>query len=114
MLATAKSLVNGDTIRRKPGGNVEYFHMLFDRHQIVLAEGAPSESFHPGTVGMATLSDAARRAVFAKYPDLETGNTGDWETARTCLRSFEAAVLDSTNLGTMGTDAKPLPFALAA
>lgn len=51
VLVPAKSLINDRTIRRDPGDRVDYFHMLFDRHEIVWAEGARSESFFPGHVG---------------------------------------------------------------
>ena len=34
---------------------VEYFHLVFDDHQIVFANGAPSESFYPGEEGLKAL-----------------------------------------------------------
>ena len=39
VLATAKSLLNDHSILRDEGGEVEYFHMLFDTHEIIYAEG---------------------------------------------------------------------------
>ena len=46
VLAPAECLVNGDTIVVDRGCNrVDYFHIEFDRHELLLAEGAPSESF---------------------------------------------------------------------
>ncbi len=39
VLATAKSLLNDHSILRDEGGEVEYFHMLFDTHEIIWAEG---------------------------------------------------------------------------
>src|SRR5690606_28026873 len=48
VLARARDLVNDTTIRPEPGPKrVEYFHILFDRHEIVFSNDAPSESFHP-------------------------------------------------------------------
>ncbi|MEM7243178.1 MAG: Hint domain-containing protein, partial [Pseudomonadota bacterium] len=51
VLAPAKSLVNDQTIRIEECDEVEYFHILFDTHEVIFAEGAPSESFHPAEMG---------------------------------------------------------------
>ncbi|MBA3911660.1 MAG: hypothetical protein C0524_17730 [Rhodobacter sp.] len=49
VLVPAQALVNGSTIRHLlPEGGVTYVHLLFDRHEVILSEGALSESFHPG------------------------------------------------------------------
>ncbi|KIT14390.1 Hint domain-containing protein [Jannaschia aquimarina] len=44
VLVRARHLVNGDTIRRHAGGHIDYFHLLFDAHEIIYAEGIPAES----------------------------------------------------------------------
>ncbi len=45
-LIPAAALVNGISIlRRETSGPVEYIHIELDRHDIVLAEGAPAETF---------------------------------------------------------------------
>jgi phospholipase/lecithinase/hemolysin len=45
-LIPARELVNGTTITRVPAaGVVHYIHVELDRHDVLLAEGAPSESF---------------------------------------------------------------------
>ena len=41
----AKDLVNGATIRQEAWREVEYFHVELDSHDILLAEGAPAESY---------------------------------------------------------------------
>ena len=63
VLAAAKHLVNGDNIYVDEGTEVEYFHMLFDTHEIVFANGAPSESFHPGELGMGSLAPESREEI---------------------------------------------------
>ena len=46
MLIPAECLVNGSTIHRDFGRNrVDYFHIELDAHEVVLAEGAGSETF---------------------------------------------------------------------
>ncbi|KPP88550.1 MAG: putative Ca2+-binding protein [Rhodobacteraceae bacterium HLUCCO07] len=93
VLASAKHLVNGGSVRRVPGGDVTYVHILFDRHEIVYAEGAPSESFFPGDIGLEAVDAAAREELFTIFPELRSsaGNFGD--TARMCLRARESRLL---------------------
>lgn len=70
VLVPAKSLVNDTTILREVGGTVDYFHIMFDQHQIVFAEDVPSESFHPSKQSISTLGDAARKEIFELFPQL--------------------------------------------
>lgn len=49
---------------------VTYFHMLFDDHQIVFANGAPSESFFPGPFALATLNSDVQSEIFELFPQL--------------------------------------------
>ncbi|MEW9922126.1 Hint domain-containing protein [Marimonas sp. MJW-29] len=44
VLVRARDLVNGSTVVRSKGGFVDYFQLLFDRHQIIFAEGIAAES----------------------------------------------------------------------
>lgn len=45
VLIAAKHLVGNQGIKRKPGRQVTYLHLVFDEHQIITANAAPSESF---------------------------------------------------------------------
>ncbi len=49
---------------------VAYFHMLFDRHEIILAEGAPSESLYTGPEALKSVPAEARREIEALFPEL--------------------------------------------
>lgn len=93
VLAPAVGLVNGDTIYRRKGGDVTYHHILFDTHQIVCADGAWSESFHPGPVGMSTLSRATREEVLQLFPELRADAEAYGPAARPGLRVRETSVL---------------------
>lgn len=71
VLIAAKALVNGQTIRQVlPDRPVTYCHLLFDRHEVILAEGALSESFHPGEVGLGTLDAAQRQEIASLFPQM--------------------------------------------
>lgn len=48
---------------------VEYFHLMFDRHEIMFAEGTPSESFSLGPEALKSLPLAARCELETLYPD---------------------------------------------
>lgn len=49
---------------------VEYFHILFDRHEIVLSEGAETESLYTGAEALKSVGRAAREEIFALFPEL--------------------------------------------
>jgi hypothetical protein len=93
VLAAAKYLINWDGVFIQKGGEVEYFHMLFDTHEIVFAEGAMSESFHPGEVGMDSLSEEARVEILELFPELASNICDYGPSARMSLRKYEAKLL---------------------
>lgn len=49
---------------------VEYFHMLFDRHEIVIANGAEAESLYTGPEALKSVTEEAREEIFALFPEL--------------------------------------------
>ena len=49
---------------------VDYFHLLFDNHQVVFAEGAPTESLYTGKTALSAISPEARLEVLLMYPKL--------------------------------------------
>ncbi len=82
VLVAARYLVNGRSIRQLPRvDTIAYYHIELDRHDIVLAEGAPAESyldtgnracFANGLDGLATQCGSAPAAPCAAY--LEPGS----------------------------------------
>lgn len=52
---------------------VDYVHLLFDGHEIVFAEGAPSESLYTGAQAWGALSEAAREEIRLIFPELAAG-----------------------------------------
>ncbi|MEL7213059.1 MAG: Hint domain-containing protein [Pseudomonadota bacterium] len=71
--------------------HVRYIHLLFERHQVIFAEGIPTESFFPGPMALGALSQAARHEVFGLFPALETIAAPDCfgATARPFLKRRE-------------------------
>ncbi len=93
VMVPAKHLVNGGSIRQVQRETVRYYHLMFDRHEVICADGAWSESFHPGTEGLATLDAPTRETLFGAFPDLRADPRRYGDTARTVLRGWEARVL---------------------
>ena len=92
VLVSAKFLCDGDMIYRKSGGNVTYFHFMFDQHEIVYSNGVPTESFLPERNAMAGLEYSAQQEIFEIFPELEI-NTHAYVAANMCLKSYEAKLL---------------------
>ncbi|MCV2867339.1 Hint domain-containing protein [Defluviimonas sp. WL0002] len=92
VLVAARHLTGLPGIRRAPQAQIEYLHLLFDRHEIVLAEGAASESFHPG--GIQAETDAALRAeIMAIFPEFATLAAASLGAAARILTGREAGIL---------------------
>ncbi|MBB5721926.1 hypothetical protein FHS72_001550 [Loktanella ponticola] len=51
---------------------VEYFHILFDKHEVVIANGAETESLYLGPQAIKCVSKAARDEIFTLFPELRT------------------------------------------
>ena len=49
---------------------VTYVHLMFETHQVVFAQGAPSESFYPGPQALRSLSTPARHELLTLFPTL--------------------------------------------
>lgn len=93
VFAPAAHLVNGDTIRREEGGMVTYIHLMLPQHEVIFAEGAPTESFHVGKMGLKSLSAESKEDLFDAFPHLRFNPDAYGPTARRCLRSYETAAL---------------------
>lgn len=93
VLVPALHLVDDTDIRLHRGGAVTYIHLLFDRHQIVTANGIASESFHPGEIALSSLDRAARAELLSLFPELAEDGQGYGPAARPVLRAFEARAL---------------------
>ncbi|MBK4215071.1 Hint domain-containing protein [Paracoccus caeni] len=71
VLVAAKQLLELDGIDRAEDlDEIEYFHLLFDRHEIVYSNGAETESLYTGAEALRGVGMAARDEIFALFPEL--------------------------------------------
>jgi hypothetical protein len=49
---------------------VEYFHLLFDQHEVIYAEGAPTESLFTGPEALKAISPEAREEILTIFPEV--------------------------------------------
>jgi hypothetical protein len=95
LFVAAKHLLANDGITTKFGGFVTYIHILFDEHEVVVANGAPSESFFPGPTVLDALAMETRDEVLDLFPELRKHASKTFQqTARLCLNKHDAAVLN--------------------
>ena len=50
--------------------SIEYWHFLFDSHQIVWSNGAPSESLFTGPEALKSISDEALKEILTLFPEI--------------------------------------------
>lgn len=93
VLVAAKHLANGDRIFQSPCTEVEYWHFLFDQHEIVTANGVLAESFHPGQPSLDALDEEVLDELFAIFPELAYDPASYGHSARYSLTKREARLL---------------------
>ncbi len=94
VLCAAVHLCNGDTVFRAPRPMIRYTHVMFDRHEIVFAEGARTESFYVGD----HICEADREIydeLTQLFPELAKKEHPAQNAARPFAKRFEALVLAS-------------------
>ena len=93
VLVAAKHLLDGRDVTRAPQVEVTYIHVMLDRHEVIYANGAATESFHAGDIGLAAISDQSREEMFRIFPELRSHPEAYGPTARPCLKRHEARLL---------------------
>ncbi|MEP3786732.1 Hint domain-containing protein [Ascidiaceihabitans sp.] len=86
------ALGNGDTIFRKPVAEVTYYHILMDRHEIIYAEGVPTESYHMDDAAL--HDDDLALELQDLFPELLRCAS---ESARVTLRGYEKQALQAVH-----------------
>ena len=96
VLVPAKHLTGLDGVDQVATDAVSYLHLMFDRHEVVLADGAWTESFQPADRSLRGVGDAQRAEILSLFPELETlAGQDTYAAARPSLKRFEAELLVS-------------------
>lgn len=98
MLATAKHLRTHEGIFTHPMPTITYFHLLFDSHEVIWANGVLAESLHLGEEGIGSLGIDARAEIETLFPELTLRIDCAPLTARPVMRGFEATLLEQLSI----------------
>lgn len=71
-LIAARLMLNGDRILPARTLGVSYIHLLCDRHQVILANGVWTESFHPDDALVKAMENAQRLELMKLFPEIRT------------------------------------------
>lgn len=94
VLVAARDLVNGTTVIEDHAvREVTYVHLLLPNHEILVANGVETESFHPANADLGTLAEADRSRLLAHMPGLDDSPHLYGPFARRNLSRSEAAIL---------------------
>ncbi len=94
VLVPARHMAGRAGIATAAPAEVTYIHLLFDSHEIVLAEGMWSESFQPGIATMGDMAEAQRAEILTLFPELAAGDpAAAFPAARITLKAREVALI---------------------
>lgn len=85
LLVQARYLVDGDRVERREGGFVDYCCLVFDRHEIIYAEGIPAESLMVNEATIRRLPPELADEVRARFPGLSQSQHFGTEAGREML-----------------------------
>lgn len=94
VLVTAESLVNDDTIQPvRDWVTVDYYHILFETHEIIISNGAHSESFNPSSIALDDCEEAVREEIYTLFPELRDNPKAFGKAARMVVTGKEARLI---------------------
>ncbi len=94
VLVAAKHLVAGKGVHEVDSIGTTYLHFMFDRHEVVLSNGAWTESFQPGDYTLKGMGNAQRNEIFELFPELKSDEgLESYAAARRTLKKHEARLL---------------------
>jgi hypothetical protein len=94
VLVSAKDMVGRAGVGIHDTHRITYMHFMFDRHEVVLSDGAWTESFQPADTSLGSIGDVLRSELLSIYPDLGTvAGLDNYTAARRSLTAQEAELL---------------------
>ncbi|MDE3238593.1 MAG: Hint domain-containing protein [Paracoccaceae bacterium] len=93
VLVQAKHLVDDTRIFLREGGMTDYFSLIFDRHEIIYAEGIPAESLMVTEATLTRLPDDLARELKGRFPGLSHRPHFGTEASRHVLDRIGPAAL---------------------
>lgn len=94
VLVAAKHLTDMDGIDVVEVSETTYIHVMFDQHEVILSDGAWTESFQPGDQTLASMGQEQRAEILELFPELETEQgVQAYTAARRSLKKHEAQLL---------------------
>ena len=73
---------------------ITYIHLMFEQHEVILSDGAWTESFQPGDESLRGIGNAQRLEIMELFPELGTASgLGSYQAARRSLKRYEARLL---------------------
>ena len=96
VLVAARDLINDKGIRLdRSNAAVCYYHLMFDRHELIWADGAETESLFPTGLGRMQLPDALLAEISTLFPGALGATNAFGPTARPCLKPWESRLLSA-------------------
>lgn len=96
VLAAAKHLTGIPGIQSLETLGTTYIHFMFDHHEVVLSDGAWTESFQPGDYTLKGIGAEQRQEIFELFPELASRDgIESYQAARKSLKKHEARLLVS-------------------
>lgn len=94
VLVAARDLIDDRAVTRAHDlREVIYVHLLLPSHQIVIANGTPAESFHPGDADLDMVPEMQRLRLLDVLPEAIADPESYGPRARSVLGAIEAAAL---------------------
>lgn len=93
VLVAAKHLLHLDGVHRAKTCWVEYFHILLGHHEIIFANGQPTESLHCHLKSLQLIDPEGQKEILTIFPELTEPSNEAEPCARTSLRRFEASLI---------------------
>ena len=90
VLIPAKAFLSSPGVDVLDDWTGSYYHLLFDRHELLWSNGLITESLHPGEIALSALGNADREAVLG----CSNGQTCNHDTCRPVMRVAEARAIN--------------------